>query len=411
MLYNSGMQREDSEKHVQDVENKFKVLKNVLDERARRVWAALEARAIGYGGQSIVSKATGISRTTILSELKILAQGKLASHSRIRAPGGGRKHLIKTDKRLIKDLEVLVEATTRGDPESPLRWTCKSTRQIAAVLQEEGHTIERQTVASLLNTLGYSLQANQKTREGSSHPDRDAQFHWINRRVKYFQRHGWPVISVDAKKKERVGDFKNAGQEWEKQGEPQEVRVYDFVDKVLGKVNPYGVYDIQKNTGWVSVGTDHDTAEFAVETIHRWWKKMGSLVYPQAPCLLITADGGGSNGYRTRLWKVALQKLANDTGLAIWICHFPPGTSKWNKIEHRMFSHISMNWRAKPLVSHEVIVNLIAATSTRKGLKIEAELDTNIYKTGLKVTDEELNAVKIKKLAFHGEWNYIIAAQ
>ena len=411
MLYNSGMQREDSEKHVQDVRNKFEILKNVLDERARRVWAATEAKAIGYGGQSIVSKATGISRTTILSEIKNLAEGKVASYSRIRAPGAGRKHLIKMDKRLIKDLEVLVEATTRGDPESPLRWTCKSTRQIAAVLQQQGHTVERQSVSVLLNKLGYSLQANQKTREGSFHPDRDTQFHRINRRVKYFQRHGWPVISVDAKKKESVGDFKNPGQEWEKQGEPQEVRVYDFVDKVLGKVNPYGVYDIHKNTGWVSVGTDHDTAEFAVETIRRWWQKMGSMVYPQTPCLLITADGGGSNGYRTRLWKVALQKLANDTGLTIWICHFPPGTSKWNKIEHRMFSHISMNWRAKPLVSHEVIVNLIAATSTRKGLKIEAELDTNTYKTGLKVTDEELNAIKIKRLAFHGEWNYIIVPE
>ena len=409
MPYNSGMQIEDVEKHTEDVRKKFAVLKNILDERARRVWAATEASAIGYGGQSIVSRATGISRTTILCEMKNLSRKNIVSTVRIRSVGGGRKRLAKTNRRLIKDLEVLVEATTRGDPESPLRWTCKSTRQIATVLQERGHAVERQTIASLLGELGYSLQANQKTREGTSHPDRDTQFHQINRRVKYFQRHGWPVISVDTKKKELVGNFKNRGQEWEKQGEPQEVRVHDFEDEQLGKVNPYGVYDIHRNQGWVSVGTDHDTAEFAVESVRRWWKKMGSLLYPGTSCLLITADGGGSNGYRLRLWKVALQQLANETGLSIWTCHFPPGTSKWNKIEHRMFSHISMNWRGKPLVSHEVIVNLITGTSTRKGLKIEAELDTNTYQKGLKVTDKELNNVKIKRLAFHGEWNYVIS--
>jgi len=305
-------------------------------------------------------------------------------------------------------LESLVEPTTRGDPESPLRWTCKSTRQLASALGAQGYRIGRQTVATLLDDLGYSLQGNRKTKEGSSHPDRDAQFNYINNLVKDFQRREQPVVSVDTKKKELVGDFGNGGKEWRPKGEPEPVRVYDFVDKRLGKVNPYGVYDPTANVGWVSVGVDHDTAEFAVEALRRWWKKMGRVCYPEATELLITADGGGSNGSRVRLWKVSLQQLANETELRISVCHFPPGTSKWNKIEHRMFSHISLNWRGKPLVSHEVVVHLIAATTTRTGLKIEAELDTNVYPTGIKVTDEQMKNIRIVKSNFHGEWNYTI---
>ena len=301
-----------------------------------------------------------------------------------------------------------MEPTTRGDPESPLRWTCRSTRQLAAALSEQGHSISHQTVASLLDELGYSLQGNQKTKEGSGHPDRDAQFRYIQRRVEDIQKRGQPVVSVDTQKKELIGDFKNGGREWHRQGEPEPVRVYDFVDKALGKANPYGVYDPTANLGWVSVGVDHDTAEFAVETLRRWWEKMGRARYPNATELLVTADGGGSNGTRVRLWKVALQRLANQTGLRISVCHFPPGTSKWNKIEHRLFSHISMNWRGKPLYSHEVIVNLIASTTTGTGLKIEAELDANVYPTGIQVTDEELSRVRIQRAEFHGEWNYTI---
>jgi len=301
-----------------------------------------------------------------------------------------------------------VEPTTRGDPENPLRWTCLSTRQLAATLTTQGYRIGRQTVAHLLAELGYSLQGNRKTTEGTSHRDRDAQFHYIHGQVQAFQGRGQPVVSVDTKKKELVGDFKNGGQEWRPKGNPERVRTHDFVDKVLGKVNPYGVYDPVANVGWVSVGVDHDTAEFAVETLRRWWEKMGRLRYPAATEVLVTADGGGSNGSRVRLWKVALQRLANATGLRITVCHFPPGTSKWNKIEHRMFSHISMNWRGKPLVSHEVIVNLIASTTTQMGLKIEVEMDHNLYPKGLRVPDEELEKINMQKADFHGEWNYTI---
>lgn len=305
-------------------------------------------------------------------------------------------------------LEALVEPTTRGDPESPLRWTCRSTRQLADALAAQGYRVSHQTVASLLGGLGYSLQGNQKTKEGSVHPDRDAQFRFIHGRAEDFQRRGQPVVSVDTKKKELVGDFKNGGREWRPKGDPEPVRVYDFVDKALGKANPYGVYDPAANAGWVSVGTDHDTAEFAVETLRRWWDKMGRLRYPEATEWLVTADGGGSTGSRVRLWKVALQRLADQTGLRISVCHFPPGTSKWNQIEHRMFSHLSMNWRGKPLFSHEVVVNLIAGTTTRTGLKIEAKLDTNAYPKGIHVTDEELEKIKIERADFHGEWNYTI---
>lgn len=397
------------EEIVEQVRKKFERLSGVLDERGRRIWASVEAEALGYGGQSIVAKATGLSRTTVHREASAQALGLTESHSgRIRKAGGGRKKLTAQSPELLSALESLVEPTRRGDPESALRWTCRSTRQLAAALENQGYRIGHQTVASLLDELGYSLQGNQKTKEGSGHPDRDEQFQYIHGRVRDFQDRGQPVVSVDTKKKELVGDFKNGGREWRPQGEPEPVRVYDFVDKVLGKANPYGVYDPTANVGWVSVGVDHDTAEFAVETLRRWWEKMGRLRYPVAQELLITADGGGSNGARVRLWKLALQRFADQTGLRVSVCHFPPGTSKWNKIEHRMFSHISMNWRGKPLISHEVIVNLIAATTTRTGLKIEAELDANVYPTGIQVTDAELEKIQIERADFHGEWNYTI---
>lgn len=397
------------EEIVEQVRKKFERLSGVLDERGRRIWASVEAEALGYGGQSIVAKATGLSRTTLHREASAQALGPTEGHSgRIRKAGGGRKKLTAQSPELLSALELLVEPTSRGDPESALRWTCRSTRQLAAALENQGYRIGHQTVASLLDELGYSLQGNQKTKEGSGHPDRDEQFQYIHGRVRDFQDRGQPVVSVDTKKKELVGDFKNGGREWRPQGDPEPVRVYDFVDRVLGKANPYGVYDPTANAGWVSVGVDHDTAEFAVETLRRWWKKMGRLRYPVAQELLITADGGGSNGARVRLWKLALQRFADQTGLRVSVCHFPPGTSKWNKIEHRMFSHISMNWRGKPLISHEVIVNLIAATTTRTGLKIEAELDANVYPTGIQVTDAELEKIHIERADFHGEWNYTI---
>ncbi len=399
----------DKEDIINKVRRKFERLSGVLDERGRRVWAAAEAEAIGYGGQSIVAKATGLSRVTLHREETEKAQAPYPSHpDRIRKAGGGSKKLTQQESGLLSALEALVEPTTRGDPESPLRWTCRSTRQLADALAAQGHRVSHQTVASLLDGLGYSLQGNQKTKEGAAHPDRDAQFRFIHGRAEDFQRRGQPVVSVDTKKKELVGDFKNGGREWRPKGGPEPVRVYDFVDKALGKANPYGVYDPAANVGWVSVGTDHDTAEFAVETLRRWWDKMGRPRYPEATELLVTADGGGSNGSRVRLWKVALQRLADQTGLRISVCHFPPGTSKWNKIEHRMFSHISMNWRGKPLFSHEVVVNLIAGTTTRTGLKIEAELDANAYPKGIRVTDEELEKIKIERADFHGEWNYTI---
>ena len=391
---------------------KFAALEPVLNERTRRRWAATEANALGRGGQSLMAKVTGMSRTTIylgLQELQQDAAGAPATREGwIRRPGGGRKPLLYHQPTLLGDLEGLVESTTRGDPESPLRWTCKSVRQLAAELQAQGHPIGRQKVSELLAQLGYSLQANRKTKEGANHPDRNAQFEYINAQVQAFQGRNQPVVSVDTKKKELVGDFKNGGREWRPQGEPEAVRVHDFVDKELGKAIPYGVYDLTLNEGWVSVGTDHDTAEFAVETLRRWWQHMGRLVYPEATEVLITADGGGSNGSRCRLWKVALQRLADDLGLRLAVCHLPPGTSKWNKIEHRMFSHIAMNWRGQPLTSHEVIIHLIANTTTQSGLRIRAELDANRYPTGVVVTDQELASLNLKKADFHGEWNYII---
>jgi hypothetical protein len=327
----------------------------------------------------------------------------------IRCKGGGRKALVQTDRTLLRDLKALVDPATRGDPESPLCWTCKSTRNLAEALVNQGHQVSHQTVERLLQGMDYSLQANRKTQEGASHPGRNAQFEHIARRVASFQRRGQPVISVDTKKKESLGNFKNPGREWQPQGSPEEVLSKDFPDKQLGKVAPYGVYDLTANQGWVSVGIDHDTAEFATESIRRWWQRMGRRVYPQATELLVTADAGGSNGNRSRLWKVALQDLADVTGLRITVCHFPPGTSKWNKIEHRMFCHITENWRGKPLVSRAVIVSLIGSTKTRMGLRIKAALDTNHYAAGIKVSDEELAAVHLKEDTFHGDWNYTIA--
>ena len=401
---------------VGTIEDKYRALAGRLDEAMLRLWAAVEARTLGRGGVSTVAKATGLSRTTIYSGLKDLgspppssappAAVGAASARRIRAAGGGRKKLTDKDPTLLRDLDALVEPTARGDPQSPLRWTCKSTPRLAKELAEQGHQVSQRSVCDLLAHLGYSLQATRKTREGGHHPDRDAQFTQIARRAAQYQAVGDPVISVDTKKKELVGDFKNGGQEWQPKGEPEEVRVYDFIDPDLGKVAPYGVYDVAANQGWVSVGIDHDTAEFAVESIRRWWKEMGHPRYPTARRVLITADCGGSNGYRVRLWKRELQKLADELGIEIQVCHFPPGTSKWNTIEHRMFCHITNNWRGRPLVSREVVVNLIGCTTTEAGLHIRSQLDENTYETGLKVSDEELAELALERDEFHGEWNY-----
>jgi hypothetical protein len=395
------------------VRNKYQALKPVMDEKVRRCWAACEAVAIGWGGITVVSEATGISRPTIragIAEMQSSAPAaeEVLQRRSIRRVGGGRRCLSESDPTLLKDLQALLESSTRGDPQSPLRWSSKSTRHLADALRGQGHVVSHHTVARLLDALDYSLQGNRKTREGRSHPDRDAQFDHINQHVRAFQKRGQPVVSVETKKKEGIGDFKNAGREWHPKGEPEKVRSKDFPDQTLGKGIPYGVYDLSANTAWVSVGIDHDTAQFAVETLRRWWHHMGARVYPKAKELLVTADAGGSNGYRPRLWKVALQELADDIGLRISVCHFPPGTSKWNKIEHRMFCHITENWRGKPLVSRAVIVNLIGSTKTRTGLTIQAELDVNTYPIGIKVSDEELATVRIKKDKFHGDWNYTI---
>lgn len=387
---------------------RFMALLPVLDERTRRLLAAAESEAIGRGGISSVSRATGLSRPVIRQGIAELKDPALLSSGRVRRQGGGRRKATQKDISLKSDLASLLESTTRGDPEAPLRWTCKSVRQITAELKRLKHQISHQVVADLLHELGYSLQANRKTKEGSSHPDRNAQFEHLNGKVKWSLGRGQPVISVDTKKKELVGDFKNNGRELRPKGNPERVRVHDFVDPELGRATPYGVYDVGRNHGWVSVGVDHDTAEFAVETIRRWWRSMGQLAYPSATRLLITADAGGSNGSRLRLWKVALQQLADETGLRICVCHFPPGTSKWNKIEHRLFSYISQNWRGKPLRSFETIVNLIAGTTTATGLKVHAELNTQTYPAGVKVSDQQLDQVKIRRDKFHGDWNYEI---
>lgn len=393
---------------VTTINKKYRVLLPELSEQGRRLFAGVEAITVGWGGISAVACATGLSRTTVARGVKDAENSQRLESGRIRKKGGGRKRRVETDITLRKDLEDLLEPHTRGDPESPLRWTSKSVRKLAIELKKMGHKTSHSMVASLLREMDYSLQANRKTTEGKQHPDRDAQFKYINRKAKKQQKMGQPVISVDTKKKELVGDFKNAGQEWHPKGEPEEVRVHDFKIKELGKVSPYGVYDLTKNDGLVSVGIDHDTAAFAVATIGKWWRKMGRRSYPKASHLLITADGGGSNSSRSRLWKVELQKLASRTGLTISVCHFPPGTSKWNKIEHRMFSFITKNWRGKPLVDRATIVSLIGSTKTEEGLEICCELDTTDYPKGIKVSDSELGKVKLKRHKFHGDWNYTI---
>ena len=397
---------------INSIRRKFRALRPGMDERLRRQWAAAEARELGRGGVTAVAHATGMSRTTITAgkqELELPAKQREQEALRVRRPGGGRRPLAETDPELWAALEALVEPVTRGDPESPLRWTCKSTAKLAAELARQKHPVSDRTVATLLKQAGYSLQANRKTREGSSHPDRNAQFKYLNGSVRRFDRRRQPAVSVDTKKKELIGDFKNGGREWRPQGRPEEVRVHDFQDKTLGKVIPYGVYDILNNQGWVNVGIDHDTAQFAVNSIRRWWTQMGQRRFPRATELLITADGGGSNSSRSRLWKLSLQGLADDLGLKLFVCHFPPGTSKWNKIEHRMFSFITQNWRGKPLVSHQAIVKLIASTTTRNGLIVKAALDTRHYDTKIQVSDEELARVRLKRHTFHGDWNYTIS--
>jgi len=389
------------------IRDKYQALLPSMDERMRRLWAAAEAKALGWGGIACVAFATGLARNTITAGLRDLQQPLPAG--RIRSPYGGPKPLTAADPGLLQALDCLVDPVTRGHPECPLRWTCKSTSKLAEDLTSQGHPVSARTVAALLRQAGYSLQGCRKAKEGSSHPDRNAQFQFIHDSVRRLQRRGQPVISVDTKKKELVGNYKNPGQEWQPEGEPEEVKVHDFPDRKLGKAVPYGVYDLSNDEGWVSVGINHDTAQFAVASIGRWWAEMGQKRFGGAKELLITADGGGSNAYKNRLWKVALQGLADETGLKLHVSHLPPGTSKWNKIEHRLFCHISTNWRGRPLTSYEVIVNLIAKTTTRTGLVVRAALDPNLYETGIKVSDEELAKVHLKPNKFHGEWNYCIA--
>lgn len=379
------------------IRDRYQAIAPAVDERVRRLILAAEAVAAGRGGQAAVARVTGASPATIRRGIAELAD-----------PGGGRKRAVELDPGLRDDLDRLVEPTTRGDPGSPLRWTCKSLRNLAAELGRQGHAVSHRVVGELLHEMGYSLQANRKTLEGTDHPDRDAQFAHLNAAVQLQLSLGEPVISVDTKKKELVGPFRNGGKELRPKGMPEAVRMHDFLIPELGRASPYGVYDIGKNEAWVSVGTDHDTAAFAVESIRRWWATMGEALYPDASRLLVTADGGGSNGYRVRLWKLELQKLADETGLEIAVCHFPPGTSKWNKIEHRLFSAITQNWRGKPLVSHEVIVNLIAATTTRTGLRVRSALDTNDYPAGVTVRDADMKTLYLQPDAFHGEWNYTL---
>ncbi len=393
---------------------RHKQLEGILDERQRRLHAAVEARILGHGGVKRVSAATGVARGSILAGLKELElphTGPPDGPRRVRRAGAGRRKLVDQDLGLREALERLVEPTSRGDPMSALRWTCKSLKQLARELGLQGHPISHVSTGVLLRQMGYSLQGNRKTLEGSSHPDRNAQFEYINGKTQAALSAAQPVISVDTKKKELVGQYKNGGREWMPQGSPEEVKVHDFVDKELGRANPCGVYDVANNNAWVSVGTDHDTASFAVATIRRWWFAMGQFVYPAARELMIMADGGGSNGSRLRLWKLELQQLADELGLTIRVSHFPPGTSKWNKIEHRLFSFISLNWRGQPLVSHEVIVNLIAATTTQNGLRVRAEIDDNPYPKGIKVTDAEFTTIRITPDDFHGDWNYAISAR
>jgi hypothetical protein len=393
---------------VQWIESKYAGLRDDLSEFTRRRWAAVEARSLGRGGITAVSAATGLAPSTIRRGIRELDRQDGPPAGRQRRTGGGRKCLASLDPRMQASLESLVEPESRGDPQSPLRWTCKSTRRLAKELTAQGHAVGPTTVRHLLKKAGYSLQANRKTREGKTHPDRDAQFRYINRRVQAQQRREQPAISVDTKKKETLGNLKNPGREWHPKGEPREVDVHDFPDPRKGKAVPYGVYDLSRNEAWVSVGVSSDTAEFAVESIRTWWKRLGQRRYPLAKRLLITADSGGSNSNTNRLWKVELQELSNETGLEVEVCHFPAGTSKWNKIEHRLFCHVSRNWRGRPLETYEIVVNLIGSTTTEAGLKVHATLDASTYKKGRKVTAEEFAALDIKPSRFHGEWNYVI---
>jgi hypothetical protein len=398
---------------ISSVRQKYQALAPLLHERALRRWAACEAQSLGRGGISLVAAATDLSRPMIrrgIAELQADDHelGESADPSRVRRSGGGRHSIAATDSTLLQDLKRLIDPATRGDPMCPLLWTCKSTRNLTDALTGLGHKLSHQTVSRLLVDMGYSLQSNRKTEEGTDHPDRNAQFEHINRKVRSFQRRGQPVVSMDTKKKEIVGNYKNSGREWEPARRPRRVQSKDFPDKELGKVAPYGVYDLTADEGWVSVGIDHDTAEFAVESLRRWWHRMGRKTYSEATELLITADSGGSNGSRNRLWKVRLQSLADELGLRIAVCHFPPGTSKWNAIEHRMFCHITENWRGRPLVNHAVVVSLIGSTRTRTGLQVRAALDTKGYEQGIKVSDKELESVRLKKDKFHGDWNYTI---
>lgn len=400
---------------VEQVRSRFRLLAPIMDERTTRLWAAAEAMSLGAGGMAIVTEATGIRKKRLRAgrlELEAIAERPPTEKpraQRVRRPGAGRKAVTVVDPTLVGDLDALIDPVTRGDPESLLRWTAKSTRALAGELHRKGHRVSARTVARLLKELRYSLQANRKTVEGAQHPDRNAQFEHINAQAEAFHAAGNPVISVDTKKKELVGPFKNGGREWSPEGEPEDVRVHDFIDETLGKAIPYGVYDVGRNEGWVNVGVDHDTGEFAVASIERWWRTMGIKAYPKTRALLVTADGGGSNGSRNRLWKASLQEFADRTGLTLTVSHLPPGTSKWNKIEHRLFSQISQNWRGRPLVSHEVIVNLIASTTTATGLKVRAKLDKRRYPSGIKVSDKQMKTLAIEKHAFHGEWNYIIS--
>jgi transposase len=393
---------------IDTLQEKYVGLASVFTERSRRLWAATEARALGHGGIALVEQATGISRSTIQRGLRELESGKTVDPGRTRKPGGGRKRAVDKDESLLTDAEALVEPTASGDPDSPLRWTTKSVRHLEAELAAMGHTISHRLVAEILHGLGYSLQANRKTQEETTHPDRDAQFRYINNQVRRFQKKSHPAISVDTKKKELVGNFKNHGREWRPKGSPEPVLVHDFLIPEQGKAIPYGVYDLQRNEGWVSVGIDHDTGSFAVNAIRRWWKVMGHPAYRATNELLITADSGGSNGSRLRLWKWELQKFANRTGLSITVCHFPPGTSKWNKIEHRLFSHIAMNWRGKPLVSLATIVSLIGSTRTTSGLRVRSEIDQGQYPNGQFVTDQQMASLNLQRHRFHGDWNYTI---
>jgi hypothetical protein len=391
-----------------ELERKFAAVWLMLDERARRIMAANEALSLGYGGVSCVSRASGLSRKAIALGIEEIRAGHTLPSSRVRRPGAGRKKISVRDPKLLTALERLIEPGTRGDPETPLRWTCKSTRTLAAQLSKQKHPICHVKVGQLLREQGYSLQSNRKTEEGEDHPDRDAQFRHINTQVKRALAAGNPVISVDTKKKELIGNYKNGGQQWRPAKDPVKANGHDFPGPEIPRAYPYGVYDLGCNMGFVNVGTDHDTGAFAVASIRGWWRCEGRRLYPQARSLVITADGGGSNGYRLRLWKVSLQRLANETGLSISVCHFPPGASKWNKVEHRLFSFISSNWRGEPLRDYETIVNLIARTTTAKGLKVTCRLDRRKYPTGRKVTDEEMKDVNLKRNRFHGEWNYTI---